>query len=456
MLDLNDLRVFERVGSLGSFSAAARALSLPRSGVSRSVARLEAALGARLFHRTTREVELTAAGESLMARCAAALDELGAAIDHVGNLASEIRGGLRVSTGVGFGINVLTRQLPDFLLRHPKVDLSLDLSSRPADLISERVDVAIRLGPLPDSSMIAVRLGSMRRILCASPAYLERKGKPAAPGELARHDAIEMPGTDGRSRTWRFAKDGAEPAEVAIDPRVSVNEALSIHRLILNGAGLGIVSCYLCAPIPAEAINSGWARRALPPRRAPPRSANPRQPAESLRSRRSPALSPSACGSRDPRGCRRASRPACRARPSTARPRPCSTATPSPTRSSGSDTIPSMRRLLAPFLAFALLFQFSWAVAATYCGHEPSPTAAMHFGHHAHVHKSADGEKPPGGTLAQDDDCASCHAGHPAIVPLVASAVAAAQPSPANFTEPSISASAPPRTPDRPQWPRLA
>ena len=115
-----------------------------------------------------------------------------------------------------------------------------------------------------------------------------------------------------------------------------------------------------------------------------------------------------------------------------------------------------MRRVFALFLALALLFQFSWAVAATYCGHESSPDAAMHFGHHVHVHKGTDGKKLPGGKLAQDDDCAFCHAGHPALVPVVATVVAAAQPSAAGSTEPSIDASAPPRTPDRPQWPRLA
>ena len=115
-----------------------------------------------------------------------------------------------------------------------------------------------------------------------------------------------------------------------------------------------------------------------------------------------------------------------------------------------------MRRVFALFLTLALLFQFSWAVAATYCEHESSPAAATHFGHHVHVHKSADGKKLPGGKLAQDDDCAFCHAGHPALVPLVATVAAAGQPSVAIFNEPSVGGSATPRAPDRPQWPRLA
>jgi hypothetical protein len=115
-----------------------------------------------------------------------------------------------------------------------------------------------------------------------------------------------------------------------------------------------------------------------------------------------------------------------------------------------------MRRVLALFLACALLFQFSWAVAATYCEHETSSKATMHFGHHVHVHENADGKQLPGSKLALDDDCAFHHAGQPAIVPLAPTIAAAAQPSPVAFPEPSISASAPPRTPDRPQWLRLA
>lgn len=201
MLDLNDLRVFERVGSLRSFAGAARALSLPRSSVSRSIARLESALGTRLIHRTTREVELTPAGESLMGRCVDALGALGEALDYVGSLATEAHGELRVSAGIGFGINVLAEQLPAFLQRYPRVDILLDLTSRPAELVSERVDIAIRLGPLADSSMVAVRLGELKRALCASPAYLERRGEPRTLEDLSNHDAIEMPGADGRART---------------------------------------------------------------------------------------------------------------------------------------------------------------------------------------------------------------------------------------------------------------
>lgn len=246
MLDLNDLRVFERVGSLRSFAGASRDLSVPRSSVSRGVARLEAALGARLVHRTTREVELTPAGRSLMARCVRALGELDEALDYVGGLAKDAHGELRVSTGIGFGINVLADQLPAFLKQYPRVHVLLDLTSRNAELVSDHIDVAVRLGPLADSSMVAVRLGEMKRVLCASPAYLEHRAEPKAPDDLADHDIIEMPGFDGRARIWSFSRDG-QTSEITIEPRVAVNDALTITRLVLNGAGVGIISSYLCA-----------------------------------------------------------------------------------------------------------------------------------------------------------------------------------------------------------------
>ncbi len=247
MLDLNDLRVFERVGSLRSFAGAARALSLPRSNVSRSIARLETSLGTRLIHRTTRAVELTPAGESLMARCANALGVLSEALDYVGNSATEAHGELRISTGIGFGINVIADQLPVFLQRYPNVAVLLDLTSRHAELVADRVDVAIRLGPLPDSSMVAVRLGEMRRVLCASAAYLARNGEPEVLDDLADHEIIEMPGADGRTRTWSFSR-GGRSSEIVVEPRVAVNDALTIHRLVCRGAGIGIISWYLCAP----------------------------------------------------------------------------------------------------------------------------------------------------------------------------------------------------------------
>lgn len=269
MPDFDDLRVFERVGSLRSFAAAAKALSLPRSNVSRSIARLEASLGTRLVQRTTREVMLTPAGDSLMMRSVAALSQLGDALDYVGSLAAEAHGTLRVSAGIGFGVNVLSEQLPAFLERYPQVDVVIDLTSHMSDLVAERVDVAIRFGALPDSSMVAVRLGEMKRVLCASPAYLKGRKPPQSLDDLVSFDGLEMPDAGGRPRLWRFERDG-RTREVAVAPRALVNDALTIHRMTVGGAGIAIISCYLCAPD----IAAGRLVQLLPAWTVPPIAVN--------------------------------------------------------------------------------------------------------------------------------------------------------------------------------------
>lgn len=247
MIDLNDLRTFEKVAAASSFSTAARALDMPKSTVSRSVARLEQALGVRLLQRTTRDVLLTPAGEALLARCSELMVSIDAAVDLAIGLSGKPRGLLRVSAGIGFGINVLSRHLPEFLRRFPAVDVALDLTSREADLVPDGVDVAVRMGALPDSSLVATRLGRLSRFLCAAPAYLEQRGRPSSPRELAGHDAIEMPGRDSRARSWTFER-GRETVSVKLKSRVSVNDAITIHQLLRGGAGVGIVSGYLCRP----------------------------------------------------------------------------------------------------------------------------------------------------------------------------------------------------------------
>ena len=129
MLDLNSLRVFEKVASLKSFTGAARALGLPKSNISRSIARLEAELGTRLFQRTTRDVVLTLTGAALLDRSTDIINGLSEALDYVGRLGGQPRGTLKISAGIGFGINVLAEQLPEFLKRHPQIDITLYLGA---------------------------------------------------------------------------------------------------------------------------------------------------------------------------------------------------------------------------------------------------------------------------------------------------------------------------------------
>jgi DNA-binding transcriptional LysR family regulator len=246
-MDLNDLRVFERVGSLLSFSAAGRALGMPKSGVSRSVARLEAELGTRLCQRTTREVVLTEQGAALLERCADIMDKVAETVGYVGALGAAPRGALRISASIGFGVDVLSEQLPQFLRLYPNVSVTLDLTSQLADLVADGLDVAIRMGPMADSQLVALKLGSLGRYLCASPDYLKRRGTPTALGDLPNHDTVEMPGADGRPRRWTF-KQGDEACPIETHPRLCANDSLTIHRMVVNGAGVGVISGYLCAP----------------------------------------------------------------------------------------------------------------------------------------------------------------------------------------------------------------
>ena len=248
MTGIDDLQVFERVAALTSFSAAARSLGLPKASVSRSVARLEARLGVRLFQRTTRVVALTEAGAVLRERSRDIVARVEDMFDYVGALGAAPRGRLRLSAGIGFGLNVLSELLPAFLERYPEVEIGLDMTSRTSELVAESIDVAIRMGPLSTSSLIATRLGTIHRYLCAAPSYLERRGAPTAPDDLAAHDLIELPGPDGRARPWPLTNAAGETMRVEKSPKIAVNDALTVHRLVVNGAGIGGVSGYLCAP----------------------------------------------------------------------------------------------------------------------------------------------------------------------------------------------------------------
>ncbi len=260
MLDLNDLRVFASVARLSSFSAAARELGLPKSSVSRSITRLEGALHTRLVQRTTREVRLTPSGLALQERCLAILTGVSDAVDYVGSLDAGPRGVLRVSVGIGFGVRVLSELLPPFLAQYPDVSIKLELTSRPVDLVADGVDVAVRIGPMPDSDMVATHLGAMHRYLCAAPEYLARRGIPETPEALSTHDILEMPSSDGVPRPWFLSRVDGERVKLAIEPRVSVNDPLTIHHLVANGAGVGCISGYLCAP----EIAAGRLQRLLP------------------------------------------------------------------------------------------------------------------------------------------------------------------------------------------------
>jgi LysR family transcriptional regulator, regulator for bpeEF and oprC len=259
MMDLNDLRVFVRVAALEGFSAAAKALGMPKSSASRAVARLEAELGIRLLQRTTRNISLTPAGEVLFERSRAAFAGLDDAVALTASLAHSPRGTLAISAGIGFGVNVLASQLPGFLERYPDVRVSIDLTSRNSELVSERVDVAIRMGELSDSTIVATRLGVLTQHLCAATSYLDARGRPGEPSELLQHQTLSMASASGRPHPWRLSRQG-EGESVEPQARVVVNDALTICKLVHAGAGIGAVASYLCR----DDLARGHLERVLP------------------------------------------------------------------------------------------------------------------------------------------------------------------------------------------------
>ena len=244
MKDVLALKLFTRVARLGSFSAAARENGLSQSQASRAIADLEAELGARLLSRTTRAVAPTEAGAEFLAR----IEPILAALDEAENSVREgddFRGVLRMSTPTSFGIRDVIPRLSAFLARHPALRVELQLEDRRQDLVRDAVDVAIRLGRLPDSTATARLIAMIPRVIVASPDYLERHGVPAHPNDLGRHRIVG--GTASAvPAAWRFEREGEEVA-VALSPNFSTND--NEGAIAAAVAGLGVTS------------TSGWACR---------------------------------------------------------------------------------------------------------------------------------------------------------------------------------------------------
>jgi DNA-binding transcriptional LysR family regulator len=229
------LRVFIRVARSGSFSRAARDLGISQPSASRTVALLEKDIGATLFTRSTRALSLTEAGTEYLTRVEAALAALDEA-DHAARGTGELRGLLRIAASSSFTEHVIVPRLGGFLARNPKLRVVLLVNDQRQPLITEGVDVAFRFGSLGDSTATARRLGSIERMLVASPAYLRRAGRPKAPAELSAHAIIAGPtGTDD----WTFEKEGRR-VSVRLDSRlvVSANEGAVAGAV----AGLGIAN----------------------------------------------------------------------------------------------------------------------------------------------------------------------------------------------------------------------
>lgn len=239
---LDAMAVFLATVEAGSLSAAARKLDMPLATVSRKLGELERHLKARLLNRSTRRLDLTDAGREYLAACRRILEQVDDAEREVAGEFSEPRGGLVVTAPLVFGRLHVLPVIADFLQAYPKVDVRLLQSDRNVDLLDEHVDVAVRIGTLPDSRLKATPLGAISRVVCASPDYLARHGAPAHPNELAGHTCVTFEAL-GSASAWTFLIDGRE-VSVPVHSRLLVNTAEAAIDAALSGVGLTRVLSY--------------------------------------------------------------------------------------------------------------------------------------------------------------------------------------------------------------------
>ena len=250
MEDLNALATFARVVDLGSFSAAAAALGVSKSAVSKQVSRLEDRLGARLLNRSTRKLSLTEAGAAFHEHCTRVVAEADAAEAAVTHMAAAPRGTLRVSAPMTFGTMHLAPALPDFLCGCPELKVELNLNDRIADLVDEGFDLAVRIGHLSDSRLVARRIASSRRMVCAAPDYWARHGRPQVPADLGAHRCLRYT-LIADADDWRFRMDGRRVAVRVAGPMAANNgEALLVAAM--GGLGVAALPAFIAGPALAD------------------------------------------------------------------------------------------------------------------------------------------------------------------------------------------------------------
>ncbi len=255
-MDLNEILVFTRVVQAGSFIAAARQLSMPKSTVSRRVSALEARLGARLLQRTTRSLRLTDVGRAYYQhalRVVAEAEEAELAVTHLQEVP---RGKLRVTAPLNF--HYLGSVVTSFLARYPEMEVELVCSDRVVDLVSEGFDVAVRAGPMADSSLVARRIGVLRSYVVASPAYVERAGAPSSPEDLKDLDGIVF-GAGSTGARWTLRRE-REVRAIDVRARMTANNLDFLVEAVIADLGVAMLPLHLCV----SALRSGALQRLLP------------------------------------------------------------------------------------------------------------------------------------------------------------------------------------------------
>lgn len=235
-LSIEDILLFDEVVRAGSFSAAGTRFDLSPSGVSRAISRLEDKVGVQLLKRSTRQLVLTDEGEILHAGMPRLLEHLQTLEAQLTQRRTAITGTLTVSVGTAIAEARLTPALPAFMARHPELRLDLNVTDRRVNLLRERIDVAIRTGPLADTSLIARRVGTGRRIVCASPDYLDRQGAPDSPEDLAAHRCLTISGHDALE-LWPFRTE-CGVTHFRIEPYAQSDSAVVLRQLAISGLGI--------------------------------------------------------------------------------------------------------------------------------------------------------------------------------------------------------------------------
>jgi DNA-binding transcriptional LysR family regulator len=239
-----DLGLFLRVLDAGSISAAARSLDLSVAVASQRLQRLERQLGVRLFQRTTRRLHVTPEGAALAARGRALFEDLEALTRELRGSSTEASGTLRMTASASFGRQYLSPLLPEFLDRYPKVRISVDLSDLMQDLVDSGFDLAIRIGALVDSNLVARRVATNRRVLCASPAYLAKRGVPASADDLAAHECLLLTGAQGRQDVWRMTDHNGRELAVRVGGRFESNYGEVLRDAAIAGLGIALHSTW--------------------------------------------------------------------------------------------------------------------------------------------------------------------------------------------------------------------
>jgi len=242
----SEMAVFVEVARKGSFSAAARRLQLSPSAISKLVTRMEERLGSRLFNRTTRKLSLTEGGQRYFGRCVEILADIDAAEELLAGYQQAPKGELTVSCSPGFARFQLLPMIPRFLEQHPQLDLNLQTSGEKVDLLSHNVDVAIRLGTLKDSSLVARKLGESHRILCASPHYLEAHGTPKTPEDLLQHNCLTI-AADSDFNRWALNR-GKRQQVVSVSGNLVSNSVDSLYEMALQGQGIINLAEFIVGP----------------------------------------------------------------------------------------------------------------------------------------------------------------------------------------------------------------